>query len=44
MKPQRLIRKELVESLASGSTAWDSEVRRFGVRRQRIGMRPGGSA
>ena len=29
------IRKELVESLAPGSTAWDSEVRGFGVRRQR---------
>ena len=35
MAANRPIRKELVESLAPGSTAWDTEVRGFGVRRQR---------
>jgi integrase len=35
MTAHRPIRKELIESLPPGSMAWDSEVRGFGVRRQR---------
>jgi integrase len=35
MTVARPLRKELVESLPPGSAAWDSEVRGFGVRRQR---------
>jgi integrase len=35
MTAARPIRRERVESLPPGATAWDSEVRGFGVRRQR---------
>jgi hypothetical protein len=35
MTPNGRIGKELVEALPLGATAWDSEVRGFGVRRQR---------
>src|SRR6476659_11415668 len=35
MTAARPIRRELVESLPRGATAWDTEVRGFGVRRQR---------
>ena len=35
MTVRRPIRKEVVESLPPGSAAWDTEVRGFGVRRQR---------
>lgn len=35
MTAVRPLRRELVESLPAGATAWDSEVRGFGVRRQR---------